>query len=100
MRDGRSEMSDHVPSSPSEEPRRAERPVPRRITRALTQSEEYPLALAARLSSRFRLKHPVEVHDFPEKGNINQHTFLVLAGTKEPREHLLQRINDRVFTRP
>ena len=66
----------------------------------LTQSEEYPLAQASRLSSRFRLAHPVEVHDFPEKGNINQHTYLVFAGTPEPQEYLLQRINERVFTRP
>jgi hypothetical protein len=42
----------------------------------------------------------VEVHDFPEKGNINQYTFLVVAGASEPREYLLQRINDQVFTRP
>jgi hypothetical protein len=42
----------------------------------------------------------VEVHDFPEKGNINQHTFLVLAGAGQPQEYLLQRINERVFTRP
>ncbi len=74
--------------------------VSRRVTRVLTQSEEYPLSQASRLSSRFRLAHPVEVHDFPEKGNINQYTFLVLAGAEEPREYLLQRINDRVFTRP
>jgi hypothetical protein len=40
------------------------------------------------------------VHDFPEKGNINQYTFLVLAGRPDPREYLLQRINDQVFTRP
>ena len=56
-------------------------PVLRRVTRALTFSEEYPLAQASRLSSRFRLAHPVEVHDFPDKGNINQHTYLVFAGT-------------------
>jgi hypothetical protein len=42
----------------------------------------------------------VEVHDFPDKGNINQYTFLVFAGAPEPREYLLQRINDQVFTRP
>jgi hypothetical protein len=42
----------------------------------------------------------VEVHDFPEKGNINQHTFLVFAGPSKPTEYLLQRINERVFTRP
>jgi hypothetical protein len=72
----------------------------RRVTRALTQSEEDPLAQASRLASRFRLSRPVEVHDFPEKGNINQHTFLVFAGTPSRQEYLLQRINERVFTRP
>ena len=85
--------------SPKDTPDR-EGPVLRRVTRALTHSEEYPLAQASRLSSRFRLAHPVEVHDFPEKGNINQYTFLVFAGTPKPQEYLLQRINERVFTRP
>jgi hypothetical protein len=66
----------------------------------LSQSEEYPLAQASRLASCFRLAHPVEAHDFPDKGNINQHTFLVHAGTPQPTEYLLQRINERVFTRP
>ena len=75
------------------------RPALRRVTRALAYSEEHPLAQASRLSSRFRVARPVEVHDFPEKGNINQHTYVVSAGTP-PREYLLQRINERVFTRP
>ena len=43
---------------------------------------------------------PAAKVDFPEKGNINLHTFLVLAGTSDPGEYLLQRINERVFTRP
>ncbi len=85
--------------SPRDMPDR-EGPVLRRVTRALAPNEEYPLAQASRLSSRFRLAHPVEVHDFPDKGNINQYTFLVLAGTPKPQEYLLQRINERVFTRP
>ena len=72
----------------------------RRITRVLTQSEEYPLAQASRLCSCFALPNPVEAHDFAEKGNINQHTFLVSAGPSKPAEFLLQRINERVFTRP
>lgn len=80
--------------------RRVQTPLLRRVTRALTQSEEHPLAQASRLAARFRLAHPVEVHDFPERGNINQHTYLVFAGTPEPREYLLQRINESVFTRP
>jgi hypothetical protein len=87
-------------SAPPEDVPERDRPAPRRVTRALTHSEEYPLAQASRLSARFRLAQPVEAHDFPERGNINQHTFLVRAGAREPREYLLQRINDRVFTRP
>ncbi len=62
-------------------------------------TEEYPLALAARVASRFAVPSPLEAHDFPEKGNIHQHTFLVTAG-RPPREYLLQRINQQVFTRP
>jgi hypothetical protein len=73
---------------------------PTRLTRVVTRSEEHALVQATRLASRFRLEHPVEVHDFSEKGNINQDTFVVCAGPPPPREYLLQRINDRVFTRP
>jgi hypothetical protein len=72
----------------------------RRITKVLTHNEEYPLAQASRLASCFRLSRPLEVFDFPDKGNINQHTFIVSAGAHGPREFLLQRINERVFTRP
>lgn len=93
-------MSHYALHSPSKELHGPGRPVLRRITRVLSQSEEYPLAQASRLCSRFDLASPVEVHDFPEKGNINQHTFLVFAGVSRPAEYLLQRINDRVFTRP
>ncbi|MBN1444176.1 MAG: phosphotransferase [Planctomycetes bacterium] len=64
-------------------------------------TDEYPLALAARVASRFRLPSPVEAFDFPEKGNINQQTFLIESGRGEPAcEYLLQRINQQVFTRP
>lgn len=73
---------------------------PRRVTKVLTHNEEYPLAQASRLASHFSLARPVEVHDFPDKGNINQHTYVVEAGSGSRREYLLQRINDRVFTRP
>ena len=73
----------------------------RRITRVLSISEEYPLAQANRLASRFQLSFPLEAFDFPDKGNINQHTYLVLAGRAgSQREYLLQRINQQVFTRP
>ncbi len=64
-------------------------------------SEEHPLALAARIASHFDIPLPMEAYEFPEKGNINQHTFVILAGPREqPRELLLQKINQRVFTRP
>lgn len=73
----------------------------RRITRVLTSPEEYPLAQADRVVSRFRLENPVETFDFPDKGNINQHTYLVLSGRSgSAGEYLLQRINQEVFTRP
>ncbi len=72
-----------------------------KTVRSLSISEEYPLAQANRLASRFRLAAPLEAFDFPEKGNINQHTYLVFAGRAGGHvEYLLQRINQQVFTRP
>ncbi|MBI4584396.1 MAG: phosphotransferase [Planctomycetes bacterium] len=63
--------------------------------------EEYPLALAARLGSRFQVPAPLEAFDFPEKGNINRDTFLIAGGAPaRAKEYLLQRINQQVFTRP
>jgi len=93
-------MSHHVHQHSSEDSRDRETPVMRRATGVLAHSEEDPLAQASRLASHFRLAHPVEVYDFPEKGNINQHTFVVVAGASKPKEYLLQRINERVFTQP
>jgi hypothetical protein len=72
---------------------------PLRAARSLSISEEYPLAQAGRLASVFSLPAPIEAFDFTEKGNINQHTYLLLAG-REATEFLLQRINQQVFTRP
>jgi hypothetical protein len=91
-------MSDHLHGNRGGHAPSADPPALRRVTKVLTHSEEYPLAQASRLASHFRLARPVEVYDFPEKGNINQHTFVVLAGTRGPQEYLLQRINERVFT--
>jgi hypothetical protein len=63
--------------------------------------EEYPTALAARIASRFAAPGPIEAYDFPDKGNINQHTFLISGGAPlERQEFLLQCINQQVFTRP
>ncbi len=73
----------------------------RKITRILSLPEEYPLALASRVASRFQLPAPLEAFDFPDKGNINQHTYLIVAGRSgHHMEYLLQRINQQVFTRP
>jgi len=64
-------------------------------------TEEYPVALAARIGSLFDVPAPLEAYDFPERGNINQHTFLIHGGRPgSTREYLLQRINQKVFTRP
>jgi len=64
-------------------------------------TEEWPVAMAARIGSRFRVPAPLEAWDFPEKGNIHLHTFLLTGGRPPaPREYLLQRINGMVFTRP
>ncbi len=63
--------------------------------------EEHPGALANRISSKFYLPPPIEALDFPEKGNINRDTFLILSGMGDVRgEYLLQQINQAVFHRP
>jgi len=72
-----------------------------RAARSLSLSEEYPVAQAGRIASIFSLPRPIESYDFPDKGNINRHTYLICAGPDGgKREYLLQRINQQVFTRP
>lgn len=63
-------------------------------------SDEVPVATAARVVSRFEGVAPLETYDFPDKGNINQYTFLIRGGIKGEKEYLLQQINQQVFTRP
>lgn len=72
----------------------------RRIARVQMAVDEYPLAQAARLMARFDLPRPLEAFDFPEKGNINQHTYIVRSGRGGADEYLLQKINQAVFIRP
>ena len=75
--------------------------MPLRAARSLSLSEEYPVAQAGRIASIFSLPRPIESYDFPDKGNINRHTYLISAGPDgAKREYLLQRINQQVFTRP
>ncbi len=72
-----------------------------KAVRSLSFSEEHPVAQADRLASRFDLPAPVEAFDFPDKGNINQHTYLIVAGRAGSQgQYLLQRINQQVFTKP
>lgn len=83
----------------------AEKPVHKNPSSTIIQpanngDNEYPLATAARVVSRFDIKPPVEVYDFNQKGNINRHTYLVKAGSGETQQYLLQQINQQVFVRP
>jgi hypothetical protein len=65
------------------------------------ESQTVSAKLAAGLATHFDLPSPFEVHDFSEKGNINQNTFLILAGAADNRkEFLLQQINPKVFAQP
>jgi N-acetylhexosamine 1-kinase len=53
------------------------------------------------IASSFDLTGPVEVSDFPQKGNINQQTYLVTAGPPGNRtEYILQMLNPGVFSQP
>jgi len=53
------------------------------------------------IASQFDLSGPIEVFDFPEKGNINRQTYLVKAGPSNDRaEYILQMLNPDVFTQP
>jgi hypothetical protein len=59
------------------------------------------LAFATDVASRFHIPEPIRALEFPDRGNINRHTYLIRAGSSDaPEEYLLQRINERVFTRP
>jgi hypothetical protein len=53
------------------------------------------------IASLFDVPEPIDVSDFPAKGNINQNTFSVMAGPPaDRREYILQQLNPEVFTRP
>ncbi len=65
------------------------------------QSRETGLKQACDVAALFDICGPLEVDDFEEKGNINQQTYLISAGTPDHRtEYLLQKINPAVFKRP
>jgi len=65
------------------------------------EREEYSIALAARIGTKFEVPAPLEAFDFPQKGNINLYTFFLVRGpSNRTREYILQRINQEVFVRP
>jgi len=49
------------------------------------------------IARQFDVDGPIEVKPFPGRGNINLHTYQILAGG---REYLLQKVNSGVFTMP
>jgi hypothetical protein len=56
---------------------------------------------ASVIVSQFDIPSPVEVLDFPRKGNINQQTYWIKAGPPAHRtEYLLQLLNPEIFTQP
>ncbi|MBN2320776.1 MAG: hypothetical protein JXR49_16980, partial [Acidobacteria bacterium] len=60
-----------------------------------------PLERAYAIARRFDLPEPIEISDFPGKGNVHYSTYLVAAGHSENRrEYLLQKLNTDVFADP
>ena len=66
-------------------------------TAAMDRDSEARLRRARDIASQFRLPGPAKVRDFPEKGNINQQTYLVEA---DSTQYLLQQLNPDVFKQP
>lgn len=59
-----------------------------------------PEAILA-IAAKFGLADDLDVEEFASKGNINSDTYLVRSGPSGARRsHLVQRLNDAVFTRP
>lgn len=53
------------------------------------------------VASLFDIPTPVKVLDFPRKGNINQQTYWIKAGSPTHQsEYLLQLLNPGIFTQP
>jgi hypothetical protein len=63
------------------------------------RSRAAELEQARKIASHFDISGPLEAADFEEKGNINQQTYLITAGSLRT-EYLLQKINPDVFRRP
>ncbi len=60
-------------------------------------SQDYTTSDIEWVSSQFQIEGPVRIAPFPGRGNINLHTYEVLAGGKQ---YLLQKVNSDVFTMP
>jgi hypothetical protein len=56
---------------------------------------------AHQIASLFDLPRPIEVYDFPLKGNINKNAYSIVIGSPaDRREYILQQLNPDVFTQP
>jgi hypothetical protein len=71
------------------------------MTGKIRESSLMPFESVREIASEFNLPGQIEAFDFPEKGNINQQTYLIVAGPAgNQTEYLLQRLNSDVFTNP
>jgi N-acetylhexosamine 1-kinase len=62
---------------------------------AMTIKQAHPIA------ALFNLPDPIDVFDFPKRGNINRQTYLVLAGPPtDHKEYILQQLNPEIFAQP
>jgi len=59
--------------------------------------DDYSISDIEWIASQFDIPGPIEVANFPGKGNINLHTYEVRAAGNE---YLLQKVNSNVFTMP
>jgi hypothetical protein len=54
-----------------------------------------------RIAAMFNVPEPIEVSDFPDRGNINSQTYLITAGfASNKAEYILQQLNPDVFKQP
>lgn len=63
----------------------------------LRKRDDYKPSDIEWIASRFAIAEPVTIAPFPGKGNINLHTYHVVA---DGAEYLLQKVNAYVFTMP
>lgn len=63
----------------------------------IARTREFDAEEIRAIACEFAIPNPSEIRTFGERGNINLHTFELVA---DGRPYLLQRINTKVFTKP